>query len=337
MAELRTPSGSTLILTRTDVRESLDMAECIEAVERAFRLHGTGEAPAPAVASVHVPEGAFHVKAGVLPVGNRSYFVAKTNANFPRNPSRYGLPTIQGTLVVCDTDRGTPLVLMDSSEITALRTAAATAVAAKHLSRNDATRLAIIGCGLQGESHVRALSLVRQVASVALYDLNPDAARSLAGQVERDFSWKATVAASPAEAAARADIVVTCTTSTEFLLGADDVAAGAFVAGVGVDSERKRELHPELLRRSKVVVDVLAQCAAFGDLHHAIEASVMQPDAVYAELGAIVARRLPGRESETEVIVFDSTGMALQDVAAASLIYGRALTLGRGTIVNFAQ
>ena len=337
MAELRTPSGSTLILTRTDVRESLDMAECIEAVERAFRLHGTGEAPAPAVASVHVPGGGFHVKAGVLPMGNRSYFVAKTNANFPRNPSRYGLPTIQGTLVVCDTDRGTPLALMDASEITSLRTAAATAVAAKYLSRNDATSLAIIGCGLQGECHVRALSLVRQIGRVALYDINADAARGLAGHTERDLGWTATVAASPSAAATGADIVVTCTTSTEFLLGPDDVAPGAFIAGVGVDWEQKRELHPELLRRSKVVVDVLAQCAAFGDLHHAIEAGAMRPDAVHAELGAIVAGRVPGRESETETIVFDSTGMALQDVAAASLVYGRALTLGRGTVVNFAQ
>ena len=313
------------------------MAECIEAVERAFRLHGSGEAPAPAVASVHVPEGAFHVKAGVLPVGNRAYFVAKTNANFPRNPSRYGLPTIQGTLVVCDTERGTPLALMDSIEITALRTAAATAVAAKHLSRNDATRLAIIGCGLQGESHLRALSLVRQVASVALYDLNPDAARSLAGQAERDFDWKATVAASPAEAAAGADIVVTCTTSSEFLLGADDVAAGALVAGVGVDSERKRELHPELLRRSKVVVDVLAQCAAFGDLHHAIEAGIMTSGDTHAELGAVVAGSRPGRESSDEVIVFDSTGMALQDVAAAAVVYERARARQCGMAVHLSQ
>jgi ornithine cyclodeaminase/alanine dehydrogenase-like protein (mu-crystallin family) len=310
------------------------MAECITAVERAFRLHGSGDAGSPAVASVHVDNGAFHVKAGVLPVGDRSYFVAKTNANFPGNPARHGLPTVQGTLVVCDADRGMPLALMDANEITALRTAAATAVAAKHLARPSAGSLAIIGCGLQGDQHCRALSLVRQVSKVTLYDVNTDAARALASRVERDLRVPVAIAVSPAEAARGADLCVTCTTSTEFVLAADDVAAGTFVAGVGVDSERKRELAPALLGRSKLVVDVLTQCATFGDLHHAIDAGSITPDDVHAELGAVVAGLRPGRESDDEVIVFDSTGMALQDVAAASLVLERALVAGRGTLIH---
>ena len=123
--------SGTLILTRRDVRETLDMRECIDAVERAFQLHGSGQATPPAVASVPVSGGGFHIKAGVLPFGERSYFVAKTNGNFPGNPERNGLPTVQGTLVVCDGERGIPLAVMDANEITALRTAAATAVAAK--------------------------------------------------------------------------------------------------------------------------------------------------------------------------------------------------------------
>ncbi len=334
---MRTPDAATLILTRSDVRELLDMAECIDAVERAFRLYGSGEAPAPAVASVHVADGAFHVKAGVLPSGSREYFVAKTNANFPGNPSRHGLPTVQGTLVLHDADRGTPLAVMDSGEITALRTAAATAVATRHLARTNASAVAIIGCGLQGEQHVRAMSLVRQVSRLAFFDVNADAARNLAERVRKDWSIPVSVASSPPEAALGSDIVVTCTTSTEFLLGPDDVSAGAFVAGVGVDSERKRELEPALLERSKLVVDVLAQCAAFGDLHHAIDAGVMTSDDVHAELGAVVAGLRPSRESPDEVIVFDSTGMALQDVAAAALVYERALADHRGVSVSFGK
>jgi ornithine cyclodeaminase/alanine dehydrogenase-like protein (mu-crystallin family) len=331
------PHDGTLILTRRDVRETLEMAECVDAVERAFRLYGAGEVPAPAVAAVHVTNGGFHIKAGVLPVGAQSFFVAKTNGNFPGNPARHGLPTIQGTLVVCDADRGTPLAVMDSIEITALRTAAATAVAARYLARKNASAFAIIGCGLQGEMHVRSLSLVRQPSRLILHDINPDAARALAARVMRDFAVPAVIASSPSEAAASADICVTCTPSTEFLLDEDDVPAGAFVAGVGVDSERKRELSPGLLKRSRVVVDVLAQCAAFGDLHHAIEAGVLSADSVDAELGAVVADRKPGRESDSEVIVFDSTGMALLDAAAAALVYERALATGRGTSVSFAD
>lgn len=327
--------SGTLILTRRDVRDTLDMADCIDVVERAFRLHGTGQATPPAVASVRVPHGGFHVKAGVLPSGDRSYFVAKTNGNFPGNPERNGLPTVQGTLVVCDADRGTPLAVMDSGEITAVRTAAATAIAARYLARSNASTLAIIGCGLQGHMHIRALSLVRPLARLALHDVNTDAARRLADAVARDTDLSVSIASSPREAAAGADICVTCTTSTSFLLGADDIAPGTFVAGVGVDWEQKRELSPGLLKGARVVVDVLSQCAAFGDLHHAIEAGVLTPDSVHAELGEIVASRKPGRTSPSDVIVFDSTGMALQDVAAAALVYERALAAGRGTMVNF--
>jgi len=326
----------TLLLTRSDVRRTLDMARCIDAVERAFRLHGSGAASPPAVASVHVPSGGFHVKAGVLASGTRSYFAAKTNGNFPGNPARHGLPTIQGTIVVCDAERGTPLALLDSIEITALRTAAATAVAVRHLARADASSVAIIGCGLQGAMHVEAISLVRQIGRLTLHDNDRKAAEELGRRVASERQIPVTVASSAREAAGHADICVTCTTSTAFLLEAVDIAPGTFVAGVGVDSERKRELALDLLARSTVVVDVLSQCAAFGDLRHAIDAGAMSADDVHAELGQIVAGVKTGRESPDEVIVFDSTGMALQDVAAAAVVLERALELGLGTPVDFS-
>jgi ornithine cyclodeaminase/alanine dehydrogenase-like protein (mu-crystallin family) len=327
------PSG-TLLLTRSDVERTLEMPRCLEAVEQAFRMHGSGSALPPAVASVHVPQGAFHVKAGVLTLGARSLFVAKTNGNFPGNPQRHGLPTVQGTLVVCDAERGSPIALLDSIAITALRTAAATAVAARHLARADASTLAIIGCGLQGAMHVEALSLVRQLRRVVLFDVIPDAARHLALRVETLLKLPVAIASSVAEAAREADICVTCTTSTEFLLEPGHVTPGALVAGVGVDSERKRELAPSLLACSKVVVDVLSQCAAFGDLHHAIDAGAVSAADVHAELGQVVAGTRPGREAEDEVIVFDSTGMALQDVAAAAIVIERAVQLGLGSSID---
>jgi alanine dehydrogenase len=332
---LRAMESGTLILTRRDVRETLDMRECIDAVERAFKLHGSGQATAPAVASVPVSGGGFHIKAGVLPFGDRSYFVAKTNGNFPGNPERNGLPTVQGTLVVCDGERGIPLAVMDANEITALRTAAATAVAAKHLIRQDATKLAIVGCGLQGHMHVQALSLVMTVSALTLFDTSQSSAESLAQLATERLGIGVTIAAAPAAAARGADVCVTCTTSREFLLHAGDVERGTFVAGVGVDWEQKRELAPDLLKDSRIVVDVLSQCAAFGDLHHAIEAGVVQQSDVHAELGEVVAGQKSGRESDDDVIVFDSTGMALQDVAAAALVYERAVAAGRGMRVTF--
>jgi ornithine cyclodeaminase/alanine dehydrogenase-like protein (mu-crystallin family) len=135
-----------------------------------------------------------------------------------------------------------------------------------------------------------------------VYDINPDAARALADRASQR-NLPATIASSPSEAAVGADMCVTCTTSTAFLLRGRDVSPGSFVAGVGVDWERKRELAPSLLEQSKIVTDVTAQCAAFGDLHHAIEAGTLTIDSVHAELGAVVAGVKPGRESNAELIV----------------------------------
>jgi len=117
----------TLLLTRADVADLLSMEACIEAVEHAFRLHGEGRADPPGILSVHATDGGFHIKAGILELG-RPYFAAKTNANFPANPARFGLPTIQGVLLLADAERGTPLALMDSAEITAIRTAEHTGI-----------------------------------------------------------------------------------------------------------------------------------------------------------------------------------------------------------------
>src|SRR4029077_6068674 len=123
-----------LFLTPREVRDLLTMDECIAAVEEAFCLHGKGTAVPPGVLSMHTGDGGFHIKAGLLDLG-RMYFAAKVNGNFPGNPARFGLPTIQGVIVLCDAQQGTPLAVMDSREVTSLRTAAATAVAARYLAR----------------------------------------------------------------------------------------------------------------------------------------------------------------------------------------------------------
>jgi len=325
-----------LVLSRRDVAALLDLDTCIAAVERAFRLHGEGRAAAPAVASVPVPGGGFHVKAGALDLGAR-YFAAKTNANLPENPGRHGLPTIQGVIVLCDAERGTPLAVMDSMEITVLRTAAATAVAARYLARPDASVAAVVGCGAQGRAQLRALSRVRRLRRALVYDVRPEAARQTADTLGPELGIPVTVSPDIAGATGAADLIVTCTPSREFLLGPAAVRPGAFVAGVGVDAEHKRELEPALLAAGAVVVDVLDQCAAFGDLRHALAAGLMTRESVRAELGQVVAGRAPGRTGPDEIVIFDSTGMALQDVAAAAAVYERAVERNMGTRIAISD
>lgn len=323
------PRRWPIALTRRDIAELLDLDSCIAAVEQAFRLHGSGRADPPGVLGVPLPDGGFHIKAGVLRLA-RAYFAAKINANFPANPTRHGLPTIQGVIMLADAELGTPLALLESSEITALRTAAATAVAAKHLARPDAGRVTIVGCGVQGQAQLRALARVRRLETVHVCDRDAVRAQAFARELGTELGLAVRAADDVARVARVSDIVVTCTPARRPVLGRDDVAPGAFVAAVGADHPEKQELDPALVASSTLVVDVLEQAATLGDLHHALAAGVVTRDHVHAELGEVVAGRKPGRRSPEETIVFDSTGMALQDVAAAAAVYERAVQAGRG-------
>ena len=328
-------SGSLLFLSSADVRALLTMDECIAAVELAFRLHGEGRTVPPGVVGLHVPHGGFHVKAGVLPL-SRNYFAAKVNANFPENPARFGLATIQGMIVLCDADNGSPLALLDSADITALRTAAATAVAAKYLARPDSRVVTICGCGIQGRAQLAALARVFPIKTVFAYDKSRDNALKFAREVSAGLNIPTTVIDDAPGHVRSSDICVTCTPSQNPLISPDDVCPGLFIAAVGADNPQKQEIHSTLMARSKVVCDVIEQCAAMGDLHHALDAGIMRMESVHAELGEIVAGRKRGRESPEEVIVFDSTGMALQDVATAATVYEKAIRQRAGTSLKLA-
>lgn len=328
-------SEEILLLTPREIQSLLTLDECIAVVEHAFRMYGEGRAVPPAVLSMHVPHGGFHVKTGLLDLG-RSYFAAKVNGNFPENPKRFALPTIQGVIVLCDAEKGSPLAVMDSRDITSLRTGAATAVAAKYLARRDSRTVTICGCGNQGRIQIKALSRVCRPQNVFAYDQNQAQASRFARELTEDLTIPVNPVADLAAAARQSDICVTCTPSRQPLLGPDDVAPGTFIAAVGADNPEKQELHPALMAKSKIVTDVLEQCAVMGDLHHALQAGAVTRAYMHAELGEIVAGKKPGRESNEEIIIFDSTGMALQDVAAAALLYEKAQTQGVGIRFSLA-
>jgi alanine dehydrogenase len=321
-----------LILSRRDVLDLLTLPDCIEAVEGAFRLHAEGRALGPGVLAVHAVGRSFHIKAAGL-AGERRYFAAKTNANFPENPRRHGLPTIRGTVVLADAEHGAPLAVMDSGSITALRTGAATAVAARYLARSDARTATVVGCGVQGEIQLAALAAVLPLERAWVLDLDHGRAEVMAARAG-DRLGLHVEAAKDLEAALRAsDVAVTCTPSRRALVTCAMVSPGMFIAAVGADNQGKQELEPELVVKATLVVDVLEQCAEIGELQHALAARLMARDAVHAELADVVSGRRRGRTREDEITVFDSSGTALEDVAAAVAVYEAARAQGRGTEV----
>jgi ornithine cyclodeaminase/alanine dehydrogenase-like protein (mu-crystallin family) len=261
----------------------------------------------------------------------------KINANFPGNPKRHGLPTIQGVIALFDASDGRVLALLDSIEITSIRTAAATAVAAKHLAREDASVVTICGCGEQGRSQLRAIMCVRPVRQVNAFDIDGDRAASYAREMAAELGVSVTAVPGLGAETRDTDIWITCTPAREWFLGRSNVRPGAFIAAVGADNDHKQEIEPELLASNVVIADVLDQCATIGDLHHALAASVMQREDVRAELADVVAGAKPGRLHDDEIIVFDSTGTALEDVAAAAVVYERALAAGAGITIDLGS
>jgi ornithine cyclodeaminase/alanine dehydrogenase-like protein (mu-crystallin family) len=325
-----------LVLGRRDVLDLLSLPDCIEAVEAAFRAHAEGRVLGPGVLGVHAAAGGFHIKAAGL-VGERSYFAAKTNGNFPDNPRRHGLPTIQGTLVLADADRGAPLAVMDSSSITALRTGAATAVAARHLARPASRRATVVGCGVQGEIQLAALAAVLPLARAWVLDMDHARAETMAARIGERLGFPVEASKDLEGALRESDAVVTCTPARRAFVTRAMVAPGTFLAAVGADNQGKQEIEPALVVEATLVVDVLEQCAEIGELQHALAAGLLTREGVHAELADVVAGRRPGRTREDEITVFDSTGTALEDVAAAVAVYEAARATGRGTEVQIDE
>ena len=307
----------------------------MNAVENVFCLYARGNVMQPVITGMRCDNGAFHIKAGLLGL-NHNYFVTKINANFPGNPKKYQLPTIQGVIVVCNAVDGRLLALMDSMEITILRTGAATGVAAKYLASETANIATICGCGNQGRISVRALQRSRRLRKLFAFDVDHDQIDRFRLALDGDLEIVPVGMADLGTALRESHIVVTCTPSKQpFIWRAHQ--ARTFIAAVGADSEDKQELHPDLLARNTVVTDLTDQCISIGELHHAIANGMMTRTEVHAELGEVIAGKKPGRTSGEEIIIFDSTGTALQDVAAAAIVYEKAIALHKGNKIDFSS
>jgi ornithine cyclodeaminase/alanine dehydrogenase-like protein (mu-crystallin family) len=325
----------TLILTGADIHRLMTPDDWLAAVETGFRAAATGHADAPPPMTLEGSGGTFHAKGATIQLGKR-YVALKLNGNFPDNPRTTGLPTIQGAVLLCDGGTGSLLAVMDSIEVTLRRTAAATALAAKYMARPSSSSILICGCGEQGAAQLAALRSLLPLKRTLAWDRDFSRAEAFADRFGS--------AGFPVDAVGElptgdrtCDIIVTATTARTPFLEPRQVSAGAFVAAVGADSPDKSELHPDVMRGACVVADVLAQCAAMGDVRHAIAAGALRLADVHAELSELVTGAKPGRTSDEQVTIFDSTGTALQDVASAAAIYQKAVREPGMRTVAFAR
>jgi alanine dehydrogenase len=323
-----TATKSLVLLSGSDLQTLLEPKAVVEALQQVYRDLAAHPADGGKSLAFTIEGGSAHVKAGLLP-GSHAALAAKINVNLPGNFERRQLPTIQGAVLLADTITGRPLALMDSMTLTAIRTAATAMLAAGFGARKDSKIAAIVGCGMQGRFQAAALTACFSLDEIRVFDANEMRARALAASVADDRT-KATVVSSVSEAIADADICITCTTSTKPVLTSGMPLGGCFVAAVGADNPAKCEIEPALMARARILVDDIDQCAAGADLAHALQSGAVSRDNVHADLAELAAGSKRGREQPDELVIFDSSGSGVQDVAAAWLAYQIATSKGIG-------
>lgn len=320
-----------LFLSRKDVESVLTIENALEAVEGAFREHGQGSVNMPLRAAIrNVKEnGAVlfmpaHVEAmGALGV--------KVVAVYPDNPSKYNLPTILGVVLLNDPKSGEPIAIMDGAYLTAARTGAASGVATKYLAKNDASKVGIIGTGVQGRTQIAAVCKVRPIRSVKAYDISPERLNTFCKEMSARFHIQVAPVNGAEEAVRGSEIVITSSSSKIPVVFGEWLSEGTHVNAIGSHTPDARELDVTVIKRAKLIVDSReAALKEAGDIMIPIAEGIISQDHIHAELGEVITGKKNGRESDREITVFKSQGLAIQDVSTARKVYELAVSKGTG-------
>jgi ornithine cyclodeaminase/alanine dehydrogenase-like protein (mu-crystallin family) len=305
-------------ISETDLRQVITPQIAVDTMREAFRADGEGRAHVPAVINLDVPahRGEFHVKTALI--DGVPHVAVKIASGFYDNPSM-GLPSGSGLMAVFDAATGMPVaLLLDNGFLTDIRTGAAGAIAAEALAPARFETLGVIGSGVQARHQVHCLRCVRAFTRIIAW--SPDRSHLDAYVREmRDGGYDASAAATPEAVCRDAEVIVTATPARQPLIRADRLRPGHHVTALGSDSPGKQELEAGCLSRADLVVaDRLTQCASFGELRHALDAHLLRPDQVHAELGEVVATLKSGRTAGAQITIADLTGVGFQDTAIAS-------------------
>ncbi len=328
----------TLLLSKDQVKGLIGMRQVIDAVEDAYRAFSSSQVEQPDYIGIRLPQGrgeidfklSYHQPAEMISMKAHS-------GGFTGNPEAHGVPNSMGTILLFDARSGALACIMDGSLITGLRTGAAGAVSVKALARKNARTIASIGTGNQARMQIRAIREVMQIDEIHAWSRTPETLAAYRQDIERDFQIPVILAASAREAVEKADILITATRGKGELVQAGWVKPGTHIIAIGTDARGKQELDPELFRDATIVVDSLPQCTQKGETYHPLAGNIIKLDDIHAEIGEILLGTKPGRTSEDEITIFDSTGMAIQDNTTTGSIYRNALANQVGTFFSFIE
>lgn len=309
----------TLLFTRSSFEKELSMNDYITAVEQAHRLHAEEKIIETNLVHADAPQGEYHIKTGGI-LGNNSYYGLKANGGFFNNREKYNLPNILGVIYLSDASNAYPLAIFESSLISKMRTAAATAIAAKYLKPTDSINLGIIGYGNQAETHIEALKCVCKINSITISGRDTNKAKAFVSKLQSSLDIPITYNSIKATCE-NSNIIITCTPSTKYFIEKEWIQNGTFVAAVGADSPGKNELDPLIMEKAKIVADIKQQVVKVGESQHAINQGIITENNIYCELGELITKKKEGRTNNNDIFIYDSTGTAIQDISTAAYIY----------------
>jgi len=327
---------NVLFLGHDEVRALLPVAECIPLMQEALVSLAGGLAHQPLRSIVRPPAAAGIM--GLMPAyssGARAAFGLKAICVFPGNPAR-GMDSHQGVVLLFSAETGEPLAVVNASAVTAVRTAAVSGVATRALAREDAGDLAVVGAGVQARAHVEAISHVRPLRRCRVASRRAESARELADELSGKYAFAVEAVETVEEALRGADLVVTATSAAEPVVRREWVAPGAHINAVGACTPNARELDAATVAASSLFVDsVESTVNEAGDYLRALQEGAVARGHIRAELGEVLTGTKPGRTSADEITLFESLGLAVEDLAAAEYLYSRCKETGAGTWVSF--
>jgi alanine dehydrogenase len=310
-----------LLLNRREIEKDLNMDEVLKAVEYAFKLESEGQVIMPPKLYLDLPKYQGDFRA--MPAYVNGSVGLKWVSVYPNN-WRHNLESVFATIILCDPETGYPLAIMDGTHITNMRTGAAGGIAVKYLARRDSSVIGIIGAGIQAKTQLLAVSeVLPRIEEVKVFDQRSDTSASYAKEMSAELGINI-VSVDTAEQAIEADIVVTTTPSRKPIVKRQYVKPGTHINAIGADAKGKQEIEADLLRNAKLVVDNIQQASHSGEVNVPLSKSLIEIENIYATLGEIVANQKKGRENDEEITIFDSTGLAIQDIACSTLVYEKA-------------
>ncbi len=313
----------TLLITGKDVTEILTPAVANDTVERAFRAHGRGLCEMPPKSYLYFPEGDLRSMPASLAGDGFDCAGIKSVTVHPRNDA-IQLPAVMAVIILNDPHTGFPLAIMDGTSVTGIRTGAAGALSAKYLSRENSEVVGLVGCGAQARTQLLCLMENRSIKKVKIWQFEEDKTCTdeflqWMGLMEATCELDALVSSRMEDITLESDIVITTTPSRAPLV--DRVSPGTHITAIGADAPGKQEICPELLIQSSIVIDEWEQAAHSGEINVPVSQNRIKKDDIYAQLGDIVAGKKRGRTSDREITLFDATGLAIQDISCASVLY----------------